>query len=152
MPTPAHRDGDLTAMRADEVRDANTFDAAEELIVRDFGVQPAAGHRCTDVSYIHAACAVAGYDVRDSDPRVRDAPKIGFNSGSGKRVSSDGQPLDSIASTSDSNHAGAPERRRERGCRQGCRVDHDRGPIVGDSGNRHVLLQLYSSAVRPDNA
>src|SRR5688500_15906829 len=73
-----HDDGDVALVCAGEVDYANAFDAAEELIVDDFGVNPAAGHGCADVSDVHATRAVARKDVRDSDVVFGSTDQIRF--------------------------------------------------------------------------
>ena len=89
-PIPVHLDDDLTTDRAKEVRDANAFGAAEQITVRDLGVQAAGGIGCTEVSHVHAARAVAGRYVGDGDPCVQRAPEICFNRAGGAWIPRDG--------------------------------------------------------------
>jgi hypothetical protein len=142
-----HDDGDVALVCAGEVDYANAFDAAEELTVDDFGVNPAAGHSCADVSDVHATRAVARKDVRDSDVVFGSTDQIRFNRGSGERISIDRKPLDSIASATGTDHAGAPERLAERALQQRRGVNDDRAAITGNSVKRHVLLQLETPEI-----
>ncbi len=143
---------------ADEVGHADAFSHShhlggrEELVVDYLGVDLTTDHRCADVPDVDAAWASGCEDVRDSNICNWRTCQLGGNFGCCDWIRDNGQPLDAVASSADSDRRCSAERNGERRRGERARVDHDGGPITCYTVEWHVLLQLDPSTIGASSA
>jgi hypothetical protein len=102
------------------------------------------------VADVDAADAAAGHDVRYAHDRGR-ADQVRLDSSGGVRAPDDGEPFDAVPAASDAYRAAVAEsasQREGRTVHRIGRVDDDVFGMAGDSGYRHVGLQLEAAAIR----